>query len=205
MAMRAPGCWFLNSLICSTAASQSSPVWTTRNRGWCSWSLLGSKSSTHDTEARMRKLAERRILASPSLSKMLFPTSIIAKDCRWRMGHSQHARILILDRPIELRPVIYRSLGVLASSVGGALRFHRQWLVVKFQKLRAYFFRETFLRSFIILDQYPRYPYISLVTCSRGRIIAFGGWRPKISVTAARSASAANSPPSDSRRQRGVP
>src|SRR2546429_4354266 len=164
MAMRTPGCSFLNSSICCTAASKSSPVWTTRNSGWCSWSLLGSKSSAHDTEARMRKLAERRILASPSLSKILFPTSIIAKDCRWRMGPSQHARILILDRPIKLRPshiVIYRSLGVLASSVGGALRFHRKWLVVKFRKLRAYFFAK-FLRDFMILD-YPRYPYISSV------------------------------------------
>src|SRR6266404_2613997 len=149
MAMRPPGYWVLNSLTCSTAASQSSPVWITRNSCWCSWSLLGTKSSAHDTEARMRKLAERRILASPSLSKLLFPTSIIAKDCRWRIGHSQHARILILDRPIELRPVIYR--------------------------------------SFIILDQCHRYPYISLVTCARGRIIASGGWRLQISVKAARS------------------
>src|SRR6266403_303360 len=160
MAMRPPGYWFLNSLTCSTAASQSSPVWITRNSGWCSWSLLGTKSSAHDTEARMRKLAERRILASPSLSKLLFPTSIIAKDCRWRIGHSQHARILILDRPIELRPVIYRSLGVLASSVGGALRFHRKWLVVKFQKLRAYFFREAFTKFYDIRSLSP----ISLYT-----------------------------------------
>src|SRR3984893_1254649 len=82
--MRPPGYWSLKSSICSTAASKSPPVCTTRNSGWGSWSLLG-KSSAHDTEARMRKFAERRILASPSLSKMLFPTSIVAKDCRLRM------------------------------------------------------------------------------------------------------------------------
>jgi len=131
--------------------------------------LLGTKSSAHDTEARMRKLAERRILASPSLSKILFPTSIIAKDCRWRMGPSQHARILILDRPIKLRPshiVIYRSLGVLASSVGGALRFHRKWLVVKFRKFRAYFFREAFTKFYDIRSLSP----ISLYTFGYRRV-----------------------------------
>src|SRR6266481_6868396 len=148
MAMRPPGCWPLNSSICPTAASKSSSVWTTRNSGWCSWNLLGSKSSAHDTEARTRKSAERRILASPSLSKILFPTSIIVKDCRWRTGPSQHARILILDRPIELRNshfVICRSLDVdwLLQSVGLSA-FIGKWLVVKFRKFRAYFFREGF-------------------------------------------------------------
>src|SRR6266550_3533854 len=164
MAMRPAGCWSLNSSICSTAASKSSPVWTTRNSGWSSWCLLGSKSSVHDTEARMRKFAERRILASPSLSKMLFPTSIIAKDCRWRTGPSQHAHISILDRPIELRSchfVICRSLDVdwLLQSVGLSA-FIGKWLAVKFQKLRAYFFREAFTKFYDIRSLSP----ISLYT-----------------------------------------
>jgi hypothetical protein len=47
--------------------------------------LLGSKSSAHDTEARIRKSAEPRILASPSLNKGFFPTSMMAEDCRPRM------------------------------------------------------------------------------------------------------------------------
>src|SRR5258706_11108589 len=130
--MRPPGCWSLNSLICSTAASKSSPVWTTRNNGSCSWSLLGSKSSAHDTEARMRKFAERRILASPSLSKMLFPTSIVAKDCRFRMVTLPAFTQIATGRPIERRPshlVICRGSLVqwkswcrntLASSAGGS-------------------------------------------------------------------------------------
>src|ERR1700688_972523 len=33
----------------------------------------------------MRKFAERRILASPSLIKLLFPTSMVAKYCRLLM------------------------------------------------------------------------------------------------------------------------
>ena len=174
--MRPPGCWFLNSSICSTAASKSSPVWTTRNSGWCSWSLLGSKSSAHDTEARMRKFAERRILASPSLSKILFPTSIIAKDCRWRMGPSQHAHILILDRPIELRNshfVICRSLDVdwLLQSVGLSA-FIGKWLGQISKAPRIFFFVKL-LRSFMILDRYPRYPYIpSVIWVRRGTAVA---------------------------------
>src|SRR5229473_3921677 len=141
MAMRPPGCWFLNCLICSTAASQSSPVWITRNSGWCSWSLLGCKSSAHDTEAKMRKFAERRILASPSLSKMLFPTSMAAKDCRLLMV-TLRAWTRLLTGPDHQAPALwpcdcrrvqdlflrrkswYRIF--LACSVGGALRFHRE-------------------------------------------------------------------------------
>src|SRR5260370_36898694 len=52
----------------------------------------------------MRKFAERKILASPSLSKTLFPTSMIPEDCRWRMVNLPHVRLLTLDRAIELRP-----------------------------------------------------------------------------------------------------
>src|SRR6266516_781472 len=170
MAMRPPGCWPLNNLICSTSSSQSSPVWTTRNIGLCSWSLLGSKSLAHDTEARIRKFAASRILASPFMSKILFPTSIIGKDCRWRMGPSQHAHILILDRPIELRRshfVIFRSLGVdwLLQSVGLSA-FIGKWLVVKFRKFRAYFFREAFTKFYDIRSLSP----ISLYTFGYRRV-----------------------------------
>src|SRR5258706_6057478 len=127
MAMRPPGYWVLNSLTCSTAASQSSPVWITRNSGWCSWSLLGTKSSAHDTEARMRKLAERRILASPSLSKMLFQTSIIAKDCRWRMMPYQHVRFMALDRPIKFRSSYFGILfGFLRALLSHRKKFNGQ-------------------------------------------------------------------------------
>src|SRR6266403_1930710 len=172
MAMRPPRCWFLNSSICSTAASKSSPVWTTRNRGRCSWCLLGSKSLAHDAEARIRKFADRRILASPSLSKILFPTSIIAKDCRWRTGPSQHARILILDRPIELRPahfVICRSLGV------EYFGFFSRWgSPLSWENGSSAYFFVKHLRDFMILD-YPRYPYIpSVIGGCTGELPGFG-------------------------------
>jgi hypothetical protein len=103
--MRPPGCCSLKSSICSIAAEKSSPVWTTINSCCCCcWSLLASKSSARDTEARMRKSAECRIPASPSLSKMLLPTSMVEKDCRHRivslsvLQASQHLRKLTRDR-----------------------------------------------------------------------------------------------------------
>src|SRR5258708_38775806 len=138
--MRPPGYWSLKSSICSTAASKSSPVCTTRNSGWGSWSLLG-KSSVHDTEAKMRKFAERRILASPSLSKMLFPTSMVAKDCRLLMvtlrawtrlhtGPDHQAPALWLCDCRRVQDLFLRRKSwyriFLACSVGGALRFHRE-------------------------------------------------------------------------------
>jgi len=80
------------------------------------------------------------------------------------MGPSQHAHILILDRPIELRNshfVICRSLDVdwLLQSVGLSA-FIGKWLVVKFRKLRAYFFREAFTKFYDIRSLSP----ISLYT-----------------------------------------
>jgi hypothetical protein len=53
-----------------------------RNSGWRGWSLLARKSPAHDIEARIRKFAERKIPASPSLSKRLFPTSMIEQNGR---------------------------------------------------------------------------------------------------------------------------
>lgn len=94
-----------------------------RNNGWCGWSLSGSKSSAHDTEARIRKFAEHKILASPSLSKMLFPTSTIAKDCRRVMVtlplRILDSKILTLNRPIEVRPSHVKSL-FFGGSFGGS-------------------------------------------------------------------------------------
>ena len=107
----------------------------------------------------MRKFAERRILASPSLSKMLFPTSMVAKDCRllmvtlraWTRLHTgpdhQAPALWLCDcrRVQDLflrRKSCYRIF--LACSVGGALRFHRKNFVVKFRKAQRSSFGDIF-------------------------------------------------------------
>jgi hypothetical protein len=61
----------------------------------------------------MRKFAERRILASPSLSKTLFPKSMVAKDCRRRMVTLPAFTQMTLDGAVELRllhSVIFRQV-----------------------------------------------------------------------------------------------
>jgi len=65
--------------------------------------LLGDKSSAHVTEAKVRKFAEFRILAIPSLIRTLFPTKTVAKFGRFGMSLSQPGTQLASPGTIECR------------------------------------------------------------------------------------------------------
>jgi hypothetical protein len=80
-----------------------------RNSNWCGWSLPGGKSSAHDTEADVRQFAARRILAIPSLTKMLLPTRTVVKDFCLRILLSRQTQLFELNDWLCTQSVFFSS------------------------------------------------------------------------------------------------
>lgn len=141
-----------------------------RNRGWCACNWPGSKSSILDTEARIRKFAERRILARPSLSRMLFPTRIVRKDCCLRIATLPTIRkltmkngaieiqLLLNDMSAAKRRFFGRNFIIGIFSVGKKLCLRRSISSSNLKRPPLWF--ATILR---MLDANSRSPYIPLV------------------------------------------
>ena len=67
----------------------------------------------------MRKSAERRIPASPSLSKMLLPTSMVEKDCRDHiMSLQYYESIMSLSALAQIDPRDRQNSGISRLAIG---------------------------------------------------------------------------------------
>ena len=79
--------------------------------------LIGRRSSALDTEATIRKFAARNIAASPSLSKVLFPTRMTSKKRCLRMAPSPARKINFVTAHRDLSLTICRIYRKLTASV----------------------------------------------------------------------------------------